>query len=106
MAQPRTITVWGNYGELDIHRETGEVLSYQPADDTTPDYADIVRFDVAEYQAWLASTTVTTATWDQIESIDVVDIGFWSKDGSYEPPVAEHRDELPSRFGAEAPLPF
>ena len=90
----RTVRIFGSYGELDVHRETGEVLAYRPEFDEQAEYVDITRVDVAEYQQWLA-TRPGELPWEQIEALDICEVGFWTADGTYEDPIEDFRAQTP-----------
>ena len=81
-----TFTVHGNYGQLTAKVSTGAVIEYEPNKEGQTDYADIIRFDVEEYAAAYPS--------ENLEWIDICDIGFWTTAGEYEPPVSDFRAEI------------
>ncbi|XUX01228.1 MAG: hypothetical protein TUN42_04360 [Dehalogenimonas sp.] len=61
-----------------------------------PDYAyddnelkDIVKFDIEEYLRAYPDEPLET-----IDSVDILDLGYWTKDGRYEPPDAYFRKEV------------
>lgn len=82
-----TFSVWGNHGTLSVCTATGDVLSLDVTGADNPkEYATIVRFDVAEYRTAYPAVALDSGR------VDVVDIGFWSADGSYDPPEADHRE--------------
>jgi len=83
-----TFTVHGNYGQLTAKVSTGVVIEYEPSKEGQTEYADIIRFDVEEYAAAYPG--------ENLELIDVCDIGFWTTVGEYEPPVSEYRAEIAS----------
>lgn len=70
--------------------EEGNVLYYQPDPDAFPSdyqgiYPDVVKFDVAEHLKY----------WGDIPSgIDISDIGFWLKDGTYDGPDMQYRQDI------------
>lgn len=70
------ITISGSYGSFTVDRETGQILSrevYDPNDDA---YSDILRFDVAEFQEWLAKNAPQYQLEDD-DALDIVNVGFW-----------------------------
>lgn len=79
--------VYGNYGDLIVNRSTVSVLQYEPDRDseTGAEYDSILRFDISEY----------TATYpdEELDHVDICDIGFWTRHGQYEPPIADFRAE-------------
>lgn len=79
---PDTIMLEGTYGILRVDTETGEVMSYTPAEGETAEYADITRVDVAEYRHTFGKLP---------EWADVVDIGLWTDKGKYIAPSAIYR---------------
>lgn len=101
----RTVTVVGSYGQLAVHRETGEVLAYLDFDEPDGDYADIVRVDLVEFQQWLA-TQPNALPWEQIECLDICEVGFWTADGSYEDPIVDFRVQAPLPMPPSDQLPF
>jgi len=98
----RTLLISGSYGELDVHRETGAVLAYRSQGED-PEYANIARIDVAEYQQWLATHRAPSA-WSGVEIVDICAVGFWTTDGVYEAPIEDFRDPRPTV--TPLPLPF
>jgi hypothetical protein len=85
---PGQHTVAGSYGTLLVDDATGNVLQYQNEpnnvdEGTPPDYRTIVRFDVAEYAEYNGG----------MDDTDILLIGYWLEDGTYEPPVHEERAE-------------
>lgn len=80
--------VYGNYGDLTVHRSTGAVLQYEPDRDseTGTEYDQILRFDIDEYAAAYPN--------EEFDHLDICDIGFWTRDGQYEPPEPTFRAEL------------
>lgn len=49
------------------------------------DYSDIVRFDLTEWVLFHQTPM------DGPRCFDILDLGYWSKDGTYEPPVLNWR---------------
>lgn len=81
VAKPGQHTVTGSYGTLLVDDATGDVLQYDGGGDCD-EYKDIVRFDVAEYVEYNGG----------MDDTDILLIGYWTKDGVYEPPVHEERE--------------
>lgn len=50
-------------------------------------YENVVRVDVAEFRA----------KYGELEDTDILDLGYWTVDGQYEPPEADFRDHLPQQ---------
>ena len=78
--KPKTFEVFGNYGSITVSKETGEVIAYAPDcdyDETKPEegYADILCFDLASFDG--------PFTIGEFDHVDVLDLGFWTKDGEY-----------------------
>ena len=72
-----TCTVYGNYGELIVRRDTGEVTAYLPGIDATltNGYYDIVRVNPQDMHP--------------TGNCDIVCCGFWTRDGKYWPRCQE-----------------
>lgn len=89
--------VYGNYGDLVVNGSTGVVIKYQPDRDseTGTEYHHILRFDIDEYAAAYPG--------EILGHVDICDIGFWTKDGQYEPPVLDFRAKVASEhaFGVD-----
>lgn len=79
--------VYGNYGDLIVNSSTGAVLRYASDRDskTGTEYAHILRFDIDEYMAAYPG--------EKLGHVDICDIGFWTKDSQYEPPIPDFRAE-------------
>ena len=73
-------TVSGSYGTLLVDATTGIVLQYNM--DELDSYADIVKFDVAEYAAYNGG----------MDDTDISLIGFWTDKGEYVPPDLGDRE--------------
>lgn len=80
--------VYGNYGDLIVNSSTGAVLRYAPDRDseTGTEYGHILRFDIDEYSAAYPG--------EELGHVDICDIGFWTKDGQYEPPITDFRSQV------------
>jgi hypothetical protein len=86
-----TVTVCiieGSWGRLHVDTETGDVLrlSGAPKDAESEGYHDIARFDLEEWKRFYNQDTCRGA--------DILDVGYWTKEGIYEPAAAKHRDEI------------
>jgi hypothetical protein len=81
------VTIYGNYGQLTVAVPSGEILAYQPEEGEAPEYADIARFDLAEFKQAYGYNDAKLAGM----SIDILDIGAWFKGGNYSPPEFEWR---------------
>lgn len=79
--KPKTFEVFGNYGSMTVSKETGEVLAYNTEDsdfdDTKPGegYADILCFDLSSFDGPFSV--------EEFDHVDVLDLGFWTKNGEY-----------------------
>jgi len=89
-----TILVTGNWGEMTCDLATGEVLNYAPGidfDEADPDpnqgYLKIARIDIAEFNSFLASHGLPAQTGTE----DILNLGYWTIDGVYEP-ATDYRD--------------
>ena len=81
-----TITVTGEYGTLTCDSVTGEVVEYEPSGWAEVSYAYIVRVDVDEWQTHYPGET--------LYNCDILDIGYWDKDGEYGPAEPGFRQDL------------
>lgn len=81
----KTFKVDGSYGTLTID-DSGAILKREnePEDDEESGYDNIERFDVQEYIQYNG----------RLDDTDILLIGYWNKDGSYEPPVYEYRKRI------------
>jgi hypothetical protein len=82
------VIVFGNYGEMTVDWETGQVVSYTPEpNENDKAYADIVKCDTEEYRrAYVSEKTPT--------HIDIIDIGYWTDDGGFFGPEVFHRQMI------------
>jgi hypothetical protein len=78
----------GSWGRLHVDTETGDVLRLTgaPKDAESECYHDIARFDLEEWKRFYNQDTCRGA--------DILDVGYWTKDGTYEPAAANHRAEI------------
>ena len=87
MAKQKTFTVGGSHGELHVIISSGRVAErFNNAG--CDDYDTIERFDVKEYRRYYGRTP------EEGEYVDILDIGFWTKEGKYEPAEEEHREDF------------
>lgn len=77
----------GSYGKLKVCAYTGCVLDYDPQDQD-PEYADIARFDVDEWQQEYPDEDISG------HEHDIVDFGFWTDTGQYNEPSYEWRKDF------------
>lgn len=81
--------IFGSHGRLKVSPVDGAVVGRDPRgseDDEDSGYPKIVRIDLAEYRQHYDLPADA-----EIESIDILDVGFWVKDGTYVPPDHEYR---------------
>lgn len=82
------IAVFGSHGLIQAHPD-GTVAEYTKGGDSLePEdvgYSNIARFDVEEWQRRYPGQKIEDAT------LDVLDIGYWTKDGQYEAPEDDWR---------------
>jgi len=84
-----TAEVESSGGTFTIHSRTGEVLRWSPEVEDDADYTgyrNIVRFNLDEWREhyhWPEGTLPN--------GYDVLDLGFWLRDGTYEPPDDDWR---------------
>jgi hypothetical protein len=77
-----------SHGCILFNPDTGVVVDYDL--DNTPDaesYKNIERFDLDEYKKHHGCNHVIGA------DIDILDLGYWLKDGTYEEPAHDWREE-------------
>jgi hypothetical protein len=78
-----TLSVYGSHGELVVASMSGRVLEYHPIGDG--EYSAITFFNVAEWrQAYPGAMP---------DHIDILDIGYWTKEDEYAPPVEDWRKD-------------
>jgi hypothetical protein len=73
--------VYGSHGDLTVASASGRVLAYEPISDG--EYRHIAFFNIAEWRQ--------TYPGEVPHQIDILDIGYWTKEGEYAPPVADWR---------------
>jgi len=82
-----TIEVRSSHGMLTIDAISGKVIRLQDLDPKEQHYLhDIDRFDMHEYNNYYPGNT------DKF--IDILDLGYWLKDGTYGGPEQGWRDEV------------
>lgn len=75
----------GSHGQIQFDPKTGEVIdiAYYGYSASEGSYiSDIAEFDIEEYVAYHGQLATT---------IDILDIGYWTKYGHYEAPSEDHR---------------
>ena len=89
-ADPWVIRIRGNWGVLVVSAWTGLIIEVEPAegeeDDVDGDwgYPGIARFDIDEYRE----------TYGVVEDTDILDIGYWTHSGLYEPAEPDFRKNV------------
>jgi hypothetical protein len=84
--------VSGSHGTLHCDPVTGDVLSLDDTGDDEDNYRDIVRIDLPEFVQWLQRVDKIAPGAGQRQSgADILFVGFWVKDGSYEGPEEDAR---------------
>lgn len=79
---PAEYVIHGSYGDV-VCSPTGAVLRIENR--TSDAYDDILRFDVGEYAEHFGAMEPHT---------DILLIGYWLTDGSYEPPEPRARENV------------
>lgn len=91
-----TTTLESSWGFVTILAPTGKILESNCTDyfEQKCYILDIDRFDLAEFNDWF----FRRYGWQpQLDSIDILELGYWLKDGTYVPPSNwryEIREEL------------
>ena len=80
--------VHSSHGDFVID-ENGIVTKFKAEAEAEADYRNYVRFDLPEYKRHYGELDT---------EYDILDLGFWKKDGSYEPPEKDFRDRV-ARIG-------
>lgn len=85
-----TFTVVSSHGELTVNVEQGQVIKaspHTPGDEDGENLLNIKRFDVDEWRKhWHEELKPNS-------SLDILDLGYWNRNGTYEPPVEDFRKE-------------
>lgn len=80
-----TFIVRGSHGELEVDGTSGLVVARAKPDA----YRAIVRFHLEEWCRTHGQTTPVAAG-----TIDILDLGYWTGAGQYEPPAFDFRQSL------------
>lgn len=83
-----TIEVYGSWGPFQVNARTGVVVTPvherlcidETEGGTYDGYARIARVNLAEFEAYWGEDPASHS------SIDILDLGYWTLDGTYEPP--------------------
>jgi hypothetical protein len=80
--------IQGSWGQLRVDAETGDVLRLtdESKDAQGEGYHDIARFDLEEWKRFYNQGTCRGA--------DILDVGYWTNEGIYEPAAAKHHGEI------------
>jgi hypothetical protein len=95
----KSFGVFSSNGFLTVNSATGEVMDCVLDDEKERGLTDIARFDVDEWRkAYPNETLGSTLEGERgdriVTTMDILDIGYWVKDGTYEGPVTEWREEF------------
>lgn len=82
-----TFVVSGRDGTLTVDATTGAVTERRIVAPFSI-YAQITRIDVDEWRAWRAAHDPSR---DPLETTDILNLGYWSAHGGYEPPAEKWR---------------
>ena len=83
----KTFTVRGSHGTLTVDAQTGTILRDE-SEYITPDYTDIAGFDITEWKRAYPCERIDG------QNIDILDFGYWTTSGIYEPPAMEWREKV------------
>jgi len=90
----RTFTVFSSNGYLEVDRKTGKILSRNIVSDDE-NFPKIYIIDIKEFEQYYECEIMSGV------SIDILDLGYWLKDGTYEPPTQDWRDEIKNNIDIE-----
>lgn len=76
-----TFQVYGSHGDLTVASASGRVVAYESIGDG--EYRNIAFFNIAEWRQVYPGEVP--------HQIDILDIGYWTEEGEYAPPVADWR---------------
>jgi hypothetical protein len=82
------IEIVSSHGTLTVDPADGRVLSRDLDDDLLE---RVIRFDLEEWKHYWGDPVP--------DNLDILDIGYWLDDGTYEPPEMEWRDWYVAEFG-------
>jgi len=83
--RPVPLAVHSSHADFSIDPDSGDVLSLDQFPNSD-DMSYIARFDLAEWVAY----------WSELlpEEFDILDLGYWCKDGVYEPAEPDWRKDF------------
>ena len=79
----KSVEVFGNHGTLIVDTADGSIADYDP-NPRSDEYKNIVRVNLDEWRTHYYA--------EPFGRIDILDVGYWTDDGKYEPPDAEWRE--------------
>lgn len=84
--------IHGSHGSLTINGY-GDVLEYDDKHVSGYEgYGTIYRIDIPEYERYWG---------EPFCDADILDVGYWSSDAKYVPPVMDWREEIKARFAED-----
>jgi hypothetical protein len=86
-ADEATFCVASSGGSLEVDRVSGDVIECTTHRNEDNELKRIERFDLQEYKMHYNVARIP-------EQLDILDLGYWSKDGSYEKAVGDWRNEM------------
>jgi hypothetical protein len=92
--RPDPVTAQGSNGSFTFDPKTGEVIQHEPDPSSDEPYTNIVRVDVAEWRLAYPGEALE-------DVIDILDLGYWMKDGTYEPPAEDWREDFRAARSAQ-----
>jgi hypothetical protein len=97
------LKVVGSHGSITCESATGDVVEIDDLGDDEENYRNISRINVDEYRQWIDEKGL--GGWRQDgDTVDILFVGYWNRDGSYEPPEEEARlDYELDRRGQQPP---
>jgi hypothetical protein len=78
----KSIEVFGTYGTLTVDTADGLVTDYEPSA-SGDDYKIIKKVNLSEWRTHYYA--------EPFGRIDILDLGYWTDEGRYEPPTADWR---------------
>ena len=87
------MTIESSHGSLVVTIPAGEVLPEQSTYDGD-EIRPIIKFDLAEWCKYYDQKSLP-------QSLDILDVGYWNKDGTYEPPAYDWRKEVKEMRGGK-----
>jgi hypothetical protein len=86
-SSPKEIDVRTSNGEITMDGNTGKVLNVVVDPDEDDMIQNIDKFDINEYKKYHKVKVLPS-------SIDILDLGYWMKDGTYEEPAQDWREMI------------